>query len=82
MSNTTRSITKTNVGGQSIVSAVVQAVGTAEERPTGSLPPLAHSINPDALRTYIVDSNVDGHVAFDYCGHRVVVYTDGTVTVD
>ena len=69
------------MGDQSVVSAVVQAVATAEGRSAETLPPLAHSINPDALTACIVESNVDGHVAFDYCGHRVVVYTDRTITV-
>ncbi|WP_424001334.1 HalOD1 output domain-containing protein [Haloarcula salina] len=82
MSNSTRSVTETHAGDQSVVTAVVQAVAAAEGRPTGSLPPLAHSINPDALTACIVDSNTDGYVAFDYCGHRVVVHTDRTVTVD
>jgi len=67
---------------QSIVTAVVRAVATAERRPVKTLPPLADSINPDALTTCIADSDTTGHVAFDYSGHRVVVDTDGTVTVD
>jgi len=67
---------------QSVVTAVVRAVATAEGQPIESLPPLADSINPDALTACITDSNTDGHVAFDYSGHRVVVDTDGTVTVD
>ncbi|GCF13529.1 hypothetical protein Harman_14640 [Haloarcula mannanilytica] len=67
---------------QSIVTAVVRAVAAAEGQPTESLPPLADSINPDALTVCIAESNTDAHVAFDYSGHRVVVDTDGTVTVD
>jgi hypothetical protein len=67
---------------QSVVAAVVRAVAAVEGRPTRTLPPLADSINPDALTACVVDSNTDGHVAFDYTGHRVVVDTDGTVTVD
>ncbi|MBV0902506.1 HalOD1 output domain-containing protein [Haloarcula salina] len=82
MSNSTRSVTATRVADQSVVSAIVEAVAAAEGRPIRSLPPLAHSINPDALTACIVDSNTDGHVAFDYCDHRVVVHTDRTVTVD
>jgi len=67
---------------QSVVTAIVRAVAAAEGRPTDSLPPLVNTINPDALRACIAESNTDGHVAFDYSGHRVVVDTDGTVTVD
>ncbi|MDS0220427.1 hypothetical protein NDI54_03570 [Haloarcula sp. S1AR25-5A] len=67
---------------QSIITAVVRAVAAVEGRPTKSLPPLGDSINPDALTACIDDSNTDAHVAFDYSGHRVVVDTDGTVTVD
>ncbi|EMA14348.1 MULTISPECIES: HalOD1 output domain-containing protein [Haloarcula] len=67
---------------QSIVTAVVRAVATAERQPVETLPPLADSINPDALTACIADSNTSGHVAFDYSGYRVVVDTDGTVTVD
>jgi hypothetical protein len=34
------------------------------------------------LTVCIAESNTDARVAFDYSGHRVVVDTDGTVTVD
>ncbi|EMA08656.1 hypothetical protein C437_08222 [Haloarcula vallismortis ATCC 29715] len=67
---------------RSVVTTVVQAVAATEGRPTEDLPPLGETINPDALTACITDSNTDGHVAFDYSGHRVVVDTDGTVTVD
>lgn len=82
MSGISPSVIEAHGTDQSIVTAVVRAVATAEGRPTESLPPLANSINPDALTVCIADSNTDGHIAFDYSGHRVVVDTDGTVTVD
>jgi hypothetical protein len=82
VSRTSASVIESHGTDQSIVTAVVRAVATAEGQPTESLPPLANTINPDALRACIAESNTDGHVAFDYSGHRVVVDTDGTVTVD
>ncbi|EMA21001.1 hypothetical protein C443_11831 [Haloarcula argentinensis DSM 12282] len=57
-------------------------MATAERQPVETLPPLADTINPDALTACITDSNTSGHVAFDYSGYRVVVDTDGTVTVE
>ncbi|AEM55829.1 hypothetical protein HISP_01065 [Haloarcula hispanica N601] len=82
MSGISPTVIEVHGADQSIVTAVVRAVATAERRPVETLPPLADSINPDALTTCIADSNTDGHVAFDYSGYRVVVDTDGTVTVD
>jgi len=82
VSGTSPSVVEAHGTDQSIVTAVVRAVAVAEEQSTRALPPLADSINPDALTACIADSNTDGHVAFDYSSHRVVVDTDGTVTVD
>jgi len=81
VSGTSPPVVETHGTDQSIVTAVVRAVAAAEGQPTRTLPPLAHTINPGALTACIADSNTDGHVAFDYSGHRVVVDTDGTVTV-
>lgn len=82
MSKTSPAISEAHGVDQSVVSAVVRGVATIEDRPVNTLPPLADSINPDALTACITEANTDAHVAFDYCGHRVVVDTDGTVTVD
>ncbi|EMA34955.1 HalOD1 output domain-containing protein [Haloarcula japonica] len=82
MSGISPSVVEVHGTDQSIITAVVRAVATAERQPVERLPPLADSINPDALTACIADSNTSGHVAFDYSGYRVVVNTDGTVTVE
>ena len=82
MSGISPSVIEVHGTDQSIITAVVRAVATAEGRPVEALPPLADSINPEALTACIADSNTEALVAFDYSGCRVVVDTDGTVTVD
>lgn len=50
---------------------IVTRVAEQEGIQRTELPPLAESIDPDALET-LVDSGVD-YIEFEYCKHRVVI---------
>lgn len=60
----------------------VEAVAAATNREPTELPPLAHTIDPDALNA-LLDSTDDGDVraTFTYAGVEVRVDSDGTAQV-
>ncbi|MCU4742984.1 hypothetical protein OB955_18365 [Halobacteria archaeon AArc-m2/3/4] len=65
------------------VYAVVTAVAEARDADPVELPPLADSINPDALNDLFLSrgETTVGQVDFQYLGYRVVVHGNGSVTV-
>lgn len=65
------------------VFAIVSEVATREGVEPTDLPPLARTIDPDALRD-VVDSGRGGSVSvrFSYEGYDVTVDSDGDVRVD
>lgn len=65
---------------------VLDAVATEKGVDSTALPPLADSIDPEALDA-LLDSmddadRADAHVQFGYYGHTVQITPDHTVTVD
>lgn len=60
---------------------VIEAVDDATDADLLSMEPLYETIDPDALDA-MVESGIDGHVRFEFNGHDVTVYGDGTVVVD
>lgn len=65
------------------VYAVVTAVADARDSDLVELPPLADSINPDALNDMFLSraETTVGQIDFQYMGHRVVVHGNGAVRV-
>ncbi|WP_276254572.1 HalOD1 output domain-containing protein [Halomontanus rarus] len=65
------------------VYAVVTAVAAAHDSDPVELPPLADSINPDALNDLFLarGETTVGQLDFHYLGYRVVVHGDGAVRV-
>lgn len=64
--------------------AVVEAVAHERDRDPTELPPLYHTIEPDALDG-IISPNGDPHnirLIFNYAGCEVTVIREDTVTVD
>ena len=65
---------------------VVEAVAAIEGcDPLLLEPPLYQAVDPDALDSLFPDRQQPtgaGRVSFTYLGHDVVVYDDGSVTVD
>lgn len=65
---------------------VVESVASYEGVDTAALPPLAETINPDALNSLFhpIDnpSDTDAHALFEYSGHTVRVHADRSVTID
>jgi len=68
---------------QALCMEVVSTVADAEDVDPCDLPqPLADAINPDALNALFRNRpDADGKVRFQYCGHKVVVKSDGNVDV-
>lgn len=71
---------------RSLSTTVVLAVSRAKGVEPTELPPLARTINPDALdrlfqTTDDGGSPVDGSVSFEFDGQRVRVHSGGEVTV-
>ena len=64
-----------------VSTTVVQAVADARGTAQLALPPLADTVDPDALDALCAEGRAPSSVAFDYAGHRVQVAGDGTVTV-
>lgn len=77
----TQAIGETTSSDESVTEAVVAAVAEAEGADPTDLDPLFGVIDPDALEA-LVAPGIDGHVAFDYHGHRVVVEGTGDVRLD
>lgn len=67
--------------------AVLEAVAEREDTDITELPPLAESINPEALNT-LFSPRLDGtprgggHVQFSYAGYTVTVQSTGSVELD
>lgn len=67
------------------VHAVVITIAAIENTAVTDLEPLASVVDPDGLNAFVSptgDRPVDGSVTFTYCGHRVLVRSDGEVVVD
>lgn len=66
--------------------AVITAVATATDTAPHEIPPLAHTIDPDALNQFFTanpNRNVsDTTITFEYAGHTVTVNGHGTVIVN
>jgi len=61
---------------------VVEQVAAAEGvEPTELGPPLARSVDPDALDSVFDSDAADGSISFEYCGYHVTVDQDGDVDV-
>jgi hypothetical protein len=77
---------RSDVGEGDISRSVVEAVADAEGvRPEKLRPPLYEVLDPDALERVFHTSSgrrMDGSVVFEYNGHEVTVFSDGTVTLD
>lgn len=71
--------------GDSLAVKVVETVAEHEETDMIDLPPLATSINPDALNA-LFDSTEDlndseTRLSLEYCGHTVQISADHTITI-
>jgi len=63
--------------------AVVRRIATREGVDSSALtPPLKDAIDADALDRFVTaESDDTARIEFEYCGYRVLVYGDGTVSV-
>jgi hypothetical protein len=59
--------------------ALIRIVAVATNEQPTRLPPLAETIDPEALDACAKDCRSSVTVRFSYAGYRVVVSTDGTV---
>lgn len=59
---------------------VVLSVAAIEETAPTSLPPLAATVDPEALDNLFV-ADVRGHVSFTYAGYEVTIYGDGRLEI-
>lgn len=70
----------------SLIVSVLEAVASHEGVDIVDLPPLAESINPDALNELFDQTrdpmNATTHVSLKYCGHTVKIYPDHTIIID
>ena len=55
------------------------AVADARDEEVGSLPPLAHALDPDALERFVESTTVPTTITLDLYGCTVEVDADGTV---
>lgn len=55
---------------------VYVAVADVENCPPLEPPPLAETVDPDALDTLLLDSDGSNRISFDYCGYDVTVTPD------
>lgn len=72
--------------GDALAVKVVESVAEHDETDMIDLPPLAQSINPDALNELfdsIEDSDdTETHLSLEYYGHTVQISADHTVTIN
>lgn len=70
----------------SLIVSVLEAMASHERVDVVDLPPLAESINPDALNELFDRTrdpmNATTHVSLEYCGHTVKIYPDHTIIID
>lgn len=70
----------------SLIVSVVDAVASHEDVDVVDLPPLAETINPDALNELFERTrdpmNAKTHVSLEYCGHTVKIYPDHTIIIE
>lgn len=57
---------------------LIQYVAEQTKTDPLALPPLYDAIDPDVLDVFLT-SVEDGHIEFEYAGHRVRLESDGTV---
>jgi len=59
--------------------AVVEAIGAVSNTEPTALPPLAETIDPDALDSLFKSPDNAGRIVFDYADYTVAVSADHTV---
>lgn len=65
----------------SVSSSVIEVVADASDTHPSDLPEQLHDVvDPDALDKLFTGREVQGCVQFEFCDHRVTVYSDGTVS--
>jgi hypothetical protein len=67
-------------GRKSLGMTVIEAVADVSDTDPTDLPPLADSINPDALDRLFTSQTV-GNVSFKFAGTPVTVYATGEVLI-
>lgn len=67
--------------GVPVSTAVVEAVSNASGTSALDLPPVYHTIDPDALDALFDGRRTEGSVTFRYADHQVTVHADRTVEV-
>lgn len=61
---------------------VVLSISALEGAGPTDLPPLAETVNPDALdRLFSPSTEVEGSVSFEYAGYEVTVNSDGRLEI-
>lgn len=80
-----QSMTNPHTTGESLTVKVVEAVAEYEGTEMLALPPLASTINPDALDA-LFDSiedprDTETRLTLSYCGHTVHIAPDHTITI-
>ena len=68
-------------GGQGVTEGVVDAVADYTDTDVMDLPPLFHSIDPEALDR-VVRSMDDGEISFVYTDLRITVDSQGAIRVE
>lgn len=63
-------------GSNSLTTAIVHAVATAENDDPQSLDPLGDVVDPEALENLLDKQDSQAHVTFSYAGYRLVVSRD------
>jgi hypothetical protein len=78
----TRPLARTQLSaGRSLSVAVCDAVSRAAGAPIDGLPPLAETIDPDALDALFHDDAVHGSVTFRYADHDVQIEADRSIEI-
>lgn len=70
----------------SIAFLILKAITAREEVDSDDCPPLYDVIDPDALDNLFAPTQAGserhGKIAFQYCGYRVTVFGDRTISLD
>lgn len=60
---------------------VVRALAVHSDRPPEAIPPLAESIDPDAIDALFQGQSVSGGLTFRHGGYQITAYNDGEISL-
>lgn len=75
-----RSVRYDPEANRKLSTAIALAVASYQDRAPKEVAPIANSINPDLIDTFVTEgeaADVDGELRFDFAGYKITVHASG-----